>query len=149
MHRAGAYEQLKLNATKAKIEFYEIDTTDSVTTITGVKELNKNDMIIIDTSGFALSEVSKTHDALEPHLIVLVMDVTSLSDQLVAFQQGLSVGAVILSNMDGRFKGGAALNAAAAGIPITFFGNGQHVEDLKLYDPTKYVIRLLGKLLNL
>ena len=52
---------------------------------------------------------------------------------------------VIITRMDGSAKGGGALSAcAAAGVPIVFIGTGERIDELELFDPKRYVSRLLG-----
>ena len=47
--------------------------------------------------------------------------------------------------MDGSGKGGGALSAVSAtGAKISFVGMGEKMEDFEIYDPSKYVGRLLG-----
>jgi signal recognition particle GTPase len=50
----------------------------------------------------------------KPHLVIFVMDSSigqAAFDQAQAFKQSVSVGAVIVTKMDGHAKGGGALSA--------------------------------------
>ena len=50
-----------------------------------------------------------------------------------------------MTKMDGTAKGGAALAACrAAGARIKFIGKGESVGDMELYDPKRFVGRLIG-----
>lgn len=52
----------------------------------------------------------------KPDLVIFVIDSTigqAAFDQVQAFQQGVALGAVILTKMDGHPKGGGALIAVA------------------------------------
>lgn len=52
---------------------------------------------------------------------------------------------VIITRMDGSAKGGGALSAcAAAGAPVAFIGTGERVDDFDLFNPKRYMSRLLG-----
>uniref|UniRef100_A0A803LTB9 signal-recognition-particle GTPase n=1 Tax=Chenopodium quinoa TaxID=63459 RepID=A0A803LTB9_CHEQI len=105
--RAGAYDQLKQNATKANIPFYgsytELDPVNIA--VEGVERLKKEgyDLIIIDTSGrhkqeaSLLEEMRQLEEATKPDVVIFVMDSSigqSAFDQAKAFKQSVGVGAV-------------------------------------------------------
>jgi len=47
--------------------------------------------------------------------------------------------------MDGTSKGGGALSACSVtGAKVKFIGTGEKIDDLELYDPDRFVSRLLG-----
>ncbi|XP_066363238.1 signal recognition particle subunit SRP54 2-like isoform X2 [Miscanthus floridulus] len=120
--RAGAFDQLKQNATKAKIPFYGSYTESDPVKIAveGVDMFRKEkcDLIIVDTSGrhkqeaALFEEMRQVSEATKPDLVKFVMD-GSISqaafDQAQAFKQSASVGAVIVTKMDGHAKGGVHL----------------------------------------
>lgn len=156
--RAGAFDQLKQNATKAKIPFYGSYTeTDPVKiAIDGVEAFKKEgyELIIVDTSGrhkqeeslFAEMELMQTH--LDPQNIVFVMDSSigqAAQDQALAFKQKVRIGSVIITKLDGHAKGGGALSAVSATeSPITFIGTGEHIDELEEFNTESFVGRLLG-----
>ncbi|KAF5466780.1 hypothetical protein F2P56_016677 [Juglans regia] len=66
-------------------------------------------------------------------------------DQAQAFKQSVSVGAVIVTKMDGHAKGGGALSAVAATkSPVIFIGTGEHMDEFEVFDVKPFVSRLLG-----
>ncbi|CAL9215103.1 unnamed protein product [Arabidopsis halleri] len=157
--RAGAFDQLKQNATKAKIPFYGSYTESDPVKIAaeGVDRFKKEkcDLIIVDTSGRHKQEASlfeemrQVAEATEPDLVIFVMDSSigqAAFDQAQAFKQTVSVGAVIITKMDGHAKGGGALSAVAATkSPVIFIGTGEHMDEFELFDVKPFVSRLLGK----
>ncbi|MED6159734.1 hypothetical protein PIB30_044972 [Stylosanthes scabra] len=119
--RAGAFDQLKQNATKAKIPFYG--------------SYMESDPVKIAVDG-------------KPDLVIFVMDSSigqAAFDQAQAFKQSVAVGAVIVTKMDGHAKGGGALSAVAATkSPVIFIGTGEHMDEFEVFDVKPFVSRLLG-----
>ncbi|XP_002466776.1 signal recognition particle 54 kDa protein 2 isoform X1 [Sorghum bicolor] len=157
--RAGAFDQLKQNATKAGIPFYGSHTeSDPVkVAVEGVDRFRDEDacdLIVVDTSGrhrqeaALLEEMRQVADATRPDLVVFVMDASigqAAFQQAQAFRQSTPVGAVIVTKMDGHAKGGGALSAVAATkSPVIFIGTGEHIPDLEAFDAKSFVSRLLG-----
>lgn len=156
--RAGAFDQLKQNATKAKIPFYGSYTeTDPVKiAMEGVQRFKDEgyELIIVDTSGrhkqeaSLFAEMEQMQDVLDPQNIVFVMDSSigqAAHDQALAFKQKVRVGSVIITKLDGHAKGGGALSAVSATeSPITFIGTGEHIDELEEFNTASFVGRLLG-----
>ncbi|CEM20753.1 unnamed protein product [Vitrella brassicaformis CCMP3155] len=156
--RAGAFDQLKQNATKAKIPFYGSYTeTDPVKIAEeGVEQFKKDkyELIIVDTSGrhkqegALLEEMKQVAEAVEPNDIIYVMDShigQACFDQAKAFRDAVDVGSVIVTKLDGHAKGGGALSAVAAtDSPVIFIGTGEHFDDFESFEAKSFVSRLLG-----
>lgn len=122
--RAGAYDQVKQNATKARIPFYgsytEVDPV--VIAQEGVDMFKKEgfEMIIVDTSGrhkqeeSLFEEMLSVAQAVKPDNIIFVMDATigqACEAQARAFKDKVDIGSVIITKLDGHAKGGGALSA--------------------------------------
>lgn len=156
--RAGAFDQLKQNATKVRIPFYGSYTeTDPVSIAAeGVATFRseKYDVIIVDTSGRHKQEVAlfeemqQVKEAVQPDDIVFVMDShigQACYDQAKAFADAVPVGSVIITKLDGHAKGGGALSAVAAtNSPVIFIGTGEHFEDFEQFSAESFVSRLCG-----
>ncbi|CAI0406511.1 unnamed protein product, partial [Linum tenue] len=156
--RAGAFDQLKQNATKAKIPFYGSYMESDPVKIAeeGVERFKKEncDLIIVDTSGrhkqeaALFEEMRQVAEATKPDLVIFVMDSSigqAAFDQAQAFKQSVAVGAVIVTKMDGHAKGGGALSAVAATkSPVIFIGTGEHMDEFEVFDVKPFVSRLLG-----
>eukprot|EP00172_Hildenbrandia_rubra_P003539 Plantae.Rhodophyta-Hildenbrandia_rubra.ctg5800.p1 GENE.Plantae.Rhodophyta-Hildenbrandia_rubra.ctg5800~~Plantae.Rhodophyta-Hildenbrandia_rubra.ctg5800.p1 ORF type:complete len:511 (-),score=98.70 Plantae.Rhodophyta-Hildenbrandia_rubra.ctg5800:1955-3364(-) len=156
--RAGAFDQLKQNATKAKIPFFGSYTeTDPVKiAVEGVERFKQEryELIIVDTSGrhkqekALFEEMEQMADALNPKEIVFVMDSSigqAAHDQALGFKSTVKVGSVIITKLDGHAKGGGALSAVSATeSPIIFIGTGEHIDDFEQFSAQNFVGRLLG-----
>ena len=156
--RAGAYDQLKQNATKARIPFYGSYTeTDPVVIAQEGVDMFKAenfDVIIVDTSGrhkqedSLFEEMLQVANAINPDNIIFVVDASigqSCASQARAFKDKVDVGSVIITKMDGHAKGGGALSAVAATqSPVIFIGNGEHIDDLEPFKTKPFVSRLLN-----
>eukprot|EP01097_Dermamoeba_algensis_P007778 TRINITY_DN4974_c0_g1_i1.p1 TRINITY_DN4974_c0_g1~~TRINITY_DN4974_c0_g1_i1.p1 ORF type:complete len:406 (+),score=101.58 TRINITY_DN4974_c0_g1_i1:282-1499(+) len=156
--RAGAFDQLKQNATKVKVPFYGSYTeADPVKVASeGVEQFRKEgyEIIILDTSGRhkqeaeLFEEMVQIQQLVQPENIIFVMDASigqAAHDQALAFKEKVAVGAVIMTKLDGHAKGGGALSAVSATqSPIVFIGTGEHIEDLEPFVTKTFVSKLLG-----
>lgn len=156
--RAGAFDQLKQNATKAKIPFFGSYTeTDPVLiSKSGVEQFKKSrfDLIIVDTSGRHKQETELFEEMIQisinvkPNMTILVMDGAmgqAAESQANAFKQSSDFGAIIVTKMDGHAKGGGAISAVAATkTPIIFIGTGENLHDIDPFRPKPFVQQLLG-----
>jgi signal recognition particle subunit SRP54 len=156
--RAGAFDQLKQNATKLRVPFYGSYTQADPVAIAeeGVDQFVKEgyEVIIVDTSGRhrqeagLLEEMQEIAAAVRPDNSVLVMDATqgqAVYDQAQAFSNAVDVGSVVITKLDGHAKGGGALSAVAATeSPIIFLGSGEHFDDLDSFNAESFVSKLLG-----
>jgi len=156
--RAGAFDQLKQNATKARIPFYgSYEEADPVVIANeGVEKFKQEgfEIIIVDTSGRHKQETSlfeemlSIQSAVKPHQIIFVMDASigqACESQAAAFKSVVDVGAVIVTKLDGHAKGGGALSAVAATkSPIIFIGTGEHIDEFEEFRVKPFVSKLLG-----
>ena len=156
--RAGAFDQLKQNATKLRIPFYGSYTEADPVLIAqeGVQQFlsEKFELILVDTSGrhrqeaSLLEEMQEISSVVHPNEVIFVMDATqgqAVYDQALAFHEAVDVGSVIVTKLDGHAKGGGALSAVAATqSPIAFLGSGEHLDDLDPFDAQGFVSKLLG-----
>lgn len=156
--RAGAYDQLKQNATKAKVEHHGSYTEADPAKIAleGVERFKAEgyDYIIVDTSGrhkqeeALFKEMEEIQEAVKPDNIIFVMDGSigqAAFDQAKAFNDRVKIASVIITKLDGHAKGGGALAAiAATSSPIIFIGTGEQIPDLEPFEPKPFVSRLLG-----
>ncbi|KAF4314529.1 Signal recognition particle [Botryosphaeria dothidea] len=156
--RAGAFDQLKQNATKAKIPYYgSLTQTDPVAVAReGVEKFKKErfEIIIVDTSGRhrqeqdLFDEMIQIQQAVEPHQTIMVLDSSigqAAESQARAFKETADFGSIILTKTDGAAAGGGAISATAAThCPIAFLGTGEHMLDFEKFDPQRFVGKLLG-----
>lgn len=156
--RAGAFDQLKQNATKARIPFYGSYTEINpvVIALNGVEKFKSEgfEMIIVDTSGRhkqeadLFEEMLQVSNAINPDNVVFVMDASigqACEAQARAFNETVNVGSVIITKLDGHAKGGGALSAVATThSPIIFIGTGEHIDDFEMFRVKQFLQKLLG-----
>mmetsp|Transcript_7262 Transcript_7262/g.13455 ORF Transcript_7262/g.13455 Transcript_7262/m.13455 type:complete len:504 (-) Transcript_7262:727-2238(-) len=156
--RAGAFDQLKQNATRIRVPFYGSYTEKDPVSVAkeGVDHFKDQgfEVIIVDTSGrhrqesALFEEMEQVAAAIEPDEIIFVMDSSigqSCYDQALAFKSAVKVGSVIVSKLDGHAKGGGALSAVAATeSPIIFIGTGEHFDDFEQFEARNFIRRMLG-----
>ncbi|MEJ8542026.1 signal recognition particle protein Srp54 [Methanothermobacter wolfeii] len=154
--RPAAFEQLKQYTEGQDIDVYgDPQNRDAVDLARkGLEEFQKKDVIIFDTAGRhkeekdLLNEMEELSDVVKPHEAILVIDGTigqQAREQALAFREATDIGSIIVTKLDGSAKGGGALSAVAEiGAPIKFIGTGERIEDLEVFDPERFISRLLG-----
>ncbi len=154
--RPAAYEQLKQLGDKIGIEVYGDVKEKSASKIIkkGIAHFADKKVIIIDSAGRSaldeelrkeLEEVDKAAGADEKFLVLSGDIGQAAKKQAEEFNRIVGLTGVILTKMDSSAKGGGALSACfASGINVKFIGTGEKVDDLEVYDPVRFVARLLG-----
>ena len=156
--RAGAYDQLKQNATKAGIPFYGSYTEVDPAVIAGdgvdMFKAEGFEIIIVDTSGrhkqedSLFEEMLAVSNAVGPDNVVFVMDASigqACEAQARAFKEKVDVASVVITKLDGHAKGGGALSAVAATqSPVIFIGTGEHIDNLEPFEKKPFISKLLG-----
>lgn len=156
--RAGAFEQLKMNAAKIKCPFFghkkETDPVNIAKEGVNFFKDQKFEIIIVDTSGrhkqeqALFEEMQQVQAAINPDSAIFVMDSSigqACFDQALAFNKAIKVGSVIITKLDGHAKGGGALSAVSATqSPVIFIGTGEHFDDLEPFNAASFIKRLLG-----
>nr|KAG5714439.1 hypothetical protein BaRGS_006885 [Batillaria attramentaria] len=152
--RAGAFDQLKQNATKARIPFYGSYTEADPAVIAqeGVEKFKKEnfEIIIVDTSGrhkqedALFEEMLQVEQSINPDNVIFVMDATigqACESQARAFKEKVDVASVIITKLDGHAKGGGALSAKLLGMG-DIEGLIDKVNELKLDDNEELMKKL-------
>jgi len=158
--RPGAYLQLKqmLDPYGIEVYGYEKPGKSAVKVVKeGLKHFSENkkiNVILIDTSGRhkeekeLLKEMKDISKKAKPDEIILVIDGTigqRAYEQSEAFNSTVKAGSIILTKLDGSAKGGGAISAVAAtGSKIRYTTNGEKIEDMREFEPTRFVESLLG-----
>ena len=157
-YRPGAYDQLKQLLDGKEIPVYYDDGLDAVEIAKkGVKELSSAhqvDVIIVDTAGrhrsqeSLMEEMKQLQERIKPDEVMLVIDAAlgqTAGLHAKAFHEATPLGSIFLTKMDASAKGGGALSAVAeTGAKIKFIGVGEKLEDIELFNPSRYVGGLLG-----
>lgn len=154
--RPAAYEQLRQLTEEMQIPLYgDPDNKDALDLARkGLNEFKNKKVIIFDTAGRhkeesdLIAEMDQLDDIIEPSEAILVIDGTigqQAGEQAKAFSQATDIGSIIITKLDGSAKGGGAMSAVAeTGAPIKFIGTGERVDDFELFDPERFISRLLG-----
>ena len=83
-----------------------------------------------------------------PHETLLVVDATTGQNgiqQARLFGQAVDVSGVALTKLDGSAKGGVAIPIAyELGLPVKLVGVGEHLDDLRPFDPQDFARALVG-----
>lgn len=122
--RAGAFDQLKQNATKAKIPFYGsyVETDPAAIAAEGVHlfKTKRVEVIIVDTSGRhkqeaeLFQEMQLIDKAVNPDFTLLVLDGAigqAAEAQSRAFKDAAGFAGIVVTKMDGHARGGGAISA--------------------------------------
>ncbi|MCX7832340.1 MAG: signal recognition particle protein [Actinobacteria bacterium] len=112
------------------------------------------DLLVFDTQGRLhiddemLEELKKLYGLIQPNLVFLVIDSMYGQEALnVAqrFNEETPLDGIILTKLDGDAKGGAAISAKfVTGVPVIYVSIGEKVGDFDLFEPERYVSRILG-----
>ncbi|KAF8892533.1 signal recognition particle protein [Infundibulicybe gibba] len=141
--RAGAFDQTRQSATKAKVAYFGSYTETDPVVIAGqgVAKFKKERFEVI-------IEMVQIGEAVNPNMTVLILDASigqAAEAQSRAFKESANFGAIIVTKMDGHAKGGGAISAVAATkTPIIFLGVGEHLHDLDRFSPQPFISKLLG-----
>ncbi|MFC2163069.1 signal recognition particle receptor subunit alpha [Candidatus Altiarchaeota archaeon] len=154
--RPAAYEQLKQLSGEINCQFYgENQEKDTLTIIrNGIREFKGEGVIIIDSEGRhkldkgLMADINRIYENVKPDKTLLVLDGTigqGAGEQAKAFRESVSIDGLIISKLEGSAKGGGALAACSeTGAPVYFIGVGEHVDDLEVFDPARFVSKILG-----
>ncbi|MDR3073903.1 MAG: signal recognition particle-docking protein FtsY, partial [Deltaproteobacteria bacterium] len=163
--RAAAVEQLEVWARRAEALFYAKDANADPAAVAyeAVEKAlaDAADLVLVDTAGRLhtktnlMDELAKIRRVLgkrhpgAPHRSILVIDATTGQNalsQVKLFHEAVGVDEIILTKLDGTAKGGiVAAVAMRFGIPITYVGLGEKMEDLRPFDGEQFARALIGK----
>ncbi len=118
------------------------------------------DTVIIDTAGrlqtrtSLMDELRKVRRVVERSVdasditVLLVLDATTGQNglsQAREFMGAVGVDGVVLSKVDGTSKGGIAIAIRREfGVPVTYIGTGEGIDDLEPFDARAFVSALLA-----
>lgn len=162
--RAAAIEQLQVWAERAGADFYARPAgADPASVAWEAMDYAKNndiDVVFIDTAGRLqtrvnlMEELGKIRQVLAkkqpgaPHRSILVLDATTGQNalsQAKLFREAAGADEIALTKLDGTAKGGVAIAVAMQeGLPITYIGLGEKMEDLRPFSGKDFANALLG-----
>lgn len=162
--RAAAIEQLQVWAERSGSEFYAkaagSDPASVAWEAMDYAQKHDIDIVFVDTAGRLqtrvnlMEELGKIRQVLAkkqpgaPHRSMLVLDATTGQNalsQAKLFREAAGADEIALTKLDGTAKGGVAIAVAMQeGLPITFVGLGEKLEDLRPFDGRAFATALLG-----
>jgi signal recognition particle subunit SRP54 len=159
LYRPAAIEQLALLAKQAEVPCYtpaasETDLVKVAKDALAWAQTQDHSVIIFDTAGRQelddnlIAELKKLHAFLAPKETLLVAD-SAAGQQAVSvathFNDAVGLTGIILTKLDGDARGGAALSMrAVTGKPIKYIGEGEKLDQLGEFHPTRMADRILG-----
>lgn len=157
--RAAATEQLEIWANKIQIPIVKQQMGSDPASV-AFDTLNaaiaqKADVVLIDTAGRLhnnvnlMQELSKIKKVLrkkipnKPDEVLLVLDGSTGQNafaQAKAFIKATQVTGMVITKLDGTAKGGVVLGISEQlQIPVKYIGTGERLENLQLFEKTKFV----------
>ncbi|MEP6914782.1 MAG: signal recognition particle protein [Acidobacteriota bacterium] len=158
VRRPAAIEQLNVVGQQAGVRVHDpAGDLDPVRRASGAMTEARNsgfDTLIVDTAGRLhidddlMNELQAISAAVQPTDRLYVADAMTGQDAIKSageFNRRIGISGVVLSKMDGDARGGAALSVVGVvGVPITFVGSGERLQDLEPFHPDRVVSRVLG-----
>src|SRR5687767_12100185 len=156
--RPAAVQQLVTLGKQIGNEVYQEGTSASPVEIAkrGVQYGREHGFTValIDTAGRQqiderlMGELVQIRDAIKPNEVLLVANAMTGQEAVNVAQQfneQVGVTGLILTQMDGDARGGAALSIrAVTGVPLKFLGMGEKIEALQQFYPDRLAQRILG-----
>ncbi|MDO5702828.1 MAG: signal recognition particle-docking protein FtsY [Lachnospiraceae bacterium] len=164
-YRAAANEQLTVWANRAGVQIIGgqdgADPGSVVYDAIAAAKARNADILIIDTAGRLhnkknlMNELHKLYRILEKEYpeaareTLLVLDGTTGQNALIQareFSEVADVTGVILTKLDGTSKGGIAIAVQSElGIPVTYIGVGESIDDMEKFDADQFVDALFSQ----
>lgn len=153
IHRPAAQTQLEQIGEKVGAKVYKEGKKAEDVARNALKK-TKDDVLIFDSAGRdaldegLAKELKNLGKIIEPDEVLLVIPADigqAARRQAEEFNKLVGITGLAVSKLDGTARGGGALAAAAAaGAPVKFIGVGEKMGDLEMYDPKRFVSRLIG-----
>lgn len=158
VYRPAAIKQLEVVAEQAGAEFFSLgenaDPVDTCLMARGEAQMRGCDVIILDTAGrlhvdnAMMDEVRRIQTQVTPHEILFVANAMTGQDAVNSakqFNDALPLTGVILTQMDGDARGGAAISLIeVTGCPVKFVGTGEKLDALDTFHPRRMADQILG-----
>jgi signal recognition particle subunit SRP54 len=152
-HRPAAKDQLRQLGKKVDASVYEDGKKPSEIAKSAIRKA-KEEVLIFDSAGRdALDkelarELRELGKSAKPDEVLLVIPADlgqAARKQAEEFNKLVGITGIIVTKLDGTAKGGGALAAASvSGARVRMIGVGEKLGDLEVYDPRRFVGRLIG-----
>ncbi len=151
--RPAAKDQLRQLGKKVDAVVYEKGKDPSDIAKSAIKAA-KEDVLIFDSAGRdaldkgLAKELNSLGKAAKPDEVFLVIPADigqSARKQAEEFNKLVGITGIIVTKLDGTARGGGALAAASiSGARVRVIGVGEKIGDLEVYDPKRFVGKLIG-----
>ncbi len=155
-HRAAAMDQIEQIAKQLSLPYFISRETKDACEIAkqGMEKLKKYDILIFDSAGRdaldkeLAEELKKLKEVINPDEVLLVIpaDLGQVAKkQAEEFNRLVGITGVVITKLDGTAKGGGALTACAvANANVKFIGFGEKPEAFDVFNPERFISRLIG-----
>jgi len=156
IHRPAAMDQLSQLASQIHVPCYAPkDIKDPIEILkTGLEKFKKYDIIVIDASGRSAldkdlaEELKRLAEFAKPEEVLLTIPADlgqAAGEQAQGFKELVGITGIFLTKMDGTARGGGAITSCAiTGAPIKFIGTGEKLDAMEVFDPDRFISRLIG-----
>ena len=156
VHRPAAMDQLSQLASQINVPYYAPKDVKNPTEISknGIEKFKKYDILIFDASGRSsldkelADELKKLGEFIKPDEVLLTVPADlgqAAGQQAEGFKRLVGITGIFLTKMDGTARGGGAITSCAiTGAPIKFIGTGEKLDAIEVFDPERFVSRLIG-----
>jgi len=158
VYRPAAVKQLEVVASQAGVDFFSLgenaDPVDTCVMALGEAQVRGCDVIILDTAGRLhvdeqmMAEIRRIYSQVKPHEILFVASAMTGQDAVTSakqFHDTLPLTGVVLTQMDGDARGGAAISLiSVTGCPVKFIGTGEKLDALDVFHPKRMADQILG-----
>ena len=158
VYRPAAIQQLEIVAQQAGVESFSLgvnaNPVDICLMARGEAAMRGCDTLILDTAGRLhvdtemMAEVRQISAQMKPHEILFVASAMTGQDAVRSakqFHDAVPLTGVVLTQMDGDARGGAAISLIeVTGCPIKFVGTGEKLEALEAFHPGRMADQILG-----
>jgi len=156
VHRPAAMDQLSQLASQINVQcFAPKDIKDPIEiSKAGIEKFKKYDILIFDASGRSsldkelAEELKKLGEYVKPNEVLLTVPADlgqAAGQQAEGFKKLVGITGIFLTKMDSTARGGGAITSCAiTGAPIKFIGTGEKVDAIEVFDPERFISRLIG-----
>lgn len=158
VYRPAAIEQLEIVAGQAGVESFSLgvkaNPVDICLMARGEASLRGCDVLILDTAGRLhvdeemMGEVRRIAVQMAPQEILFVASAMTGQDAVRSakqFNDAVPLTGVVLTQMDGDARGGAAISIIeVTGRPVKFVGTGEKLDALEPFHPGRMADQILG-----
>jgi len=155
IHRPAAMAQLEQLGQQLNIPVYISDEKNANKIARdGAQKFRGNDVLIFDSSGRdaldqeLAKEIKQLEKTIQPDEVLLTIPADigqAAGPQVSEFNRLVGITGVLLTKLDGTARGGGAITACSiTGSPIKFIGVGEKMSALEIFNPERFISRLIG-----